>query len=328
MFRRASRLFASLIALGTTAAAVRAGDDPTPRDLPGWGHVLDPSRDCDVSLDVELNRLRITVPGTPHVLSAEVPQLPMNAPRVIRRVRGNFTADVRVLGRLEPGRTRTTHYDPYHGAGLIVWQDPSNYLRLERAVGLINGRHHPYINYELRAGGLLAVTRGFTIEDGPLWLKLRRQGEAYSAWYSYDGRRWFALRRIDATFADRVEVGVVAVNSAEQTLSAELEMLNIEDPQGSKARDYADPDPGGPSRPPPASSEGPQFRPRRVAQGSQTQDDADRHPGGSSRPPPASSEDFQVRPKRMSVLFDAAPRKKPPARQTAPIRTEPTGFHW
>jgi hypothetical protein len=73
MFRRASRLFAGVIALGTTAAAVLAGDDPTPRDLSGWGHVLDPSRDCIVSLDVERNRLRITVPGTPHVLSAEVP---------------------------------------------------------------------------------------------------------------------------------------------------------------------------------------------------------------------------------------------------------------
>jgi regulation of enolase protein 1 (concanavalin A-like superfamily) len=323
-----SCLLAVIMAAACTTAAVADDDEARSKAVPGWGRVMDPWRDCDVSLDRGNERLNIQVPGTPHVLSAEVPQLPMNAPRVLRRVRGDFTADVHVLGRLEPGRTRTTHYDPYHGAGLIVWQDPSNYLRLERAVGFINGRRHPYINYELHAGGLLAVTRGFTIEDGPLWLKLRRQGAAYSAWCSYDGRRWFALRRIDATFADRVEVGVVAVNSAEQTLSAELEMLNIEDPQGSKARDDAGYDPGGPSRPPPASSEGPQFRPRRVTQGSQTQDHGDPHPGGSSRPPPASSEDFQVRQRRMSVLFDTAPRKKPPARQPAPIGTEPTGFHW
>src|SRR5262245_10145382 len=150
MLRGASHLFAGVIALGTTAAAVLAGDNPTPRELSGWGHVLDPSRDCDVSLDVERNRLRITVPGTPHVLSAEDPGLPMNAPRVVRRVRGDFTADVRVLGQLEPGPSKTTYYDPFHGAGLIVWQDPSNYLRLERAVGFIKGRPHAYINYELR----------------------------------------------------------------------------------------------------------------------------------------------------------------------------------
>jgi len=38
------------------------------------------------------------------------------------------------------------YYDPFHGAGLIVWQDPSNYLRLERAVGFIKGRPHAYLS--------------------------------------------------------------------------------------------------------------------------------------------------------------------------------------
>jgi regulation of enolase protein 1 (concanavalin A-like superfamily) len=291
MLQRSCLLWIIMAAVCT--AAETDNQEARPNEVPGWGRVIDPWRDCDVSLDRDNERLKIQVPGTPHVLSAEVPQLPMNAPLVVRRVRGDFTADVHALGRLEPGPYRTTHYNPYHGAGLIVWQDPSNYLRLERAVGFINGRRHPYVNYELRAGGLLAMTRGFTIADRPLWLKLRRQGAAFSAWYSYDGRQWVALRRVDATFAERVEVGVVAVNSAEQPLSAELEMLNIEDPQGSEARDDADRDPGTPSQPPPASSEGPQVRPR-----------------------------------RMSVLFDTTPRKKPPARQTAPIRIESTGFHW
>jgi regulation of enolase protein 1 (concanavalin A-like superfamily) len=186
----------------------------------------------------------------------------MNAPRVVRRVRGDFTAGVHVLGRLEPGRSKTTHYDPYHGAGLIVWQDPSNYLRLERAVGFIKGRHHPYINYEVREGGRLAVSHGITIEDRSLFLKLRRQGVAFSAWYSHDGRRWVELGRVDANFSERVEVGVVAVNSSKRTLSAELEGLSVKDPQGSMARDYADPDSEEPSRPPTASSEGPPVRPR------------------------------------------------------------------
>ena len=157
MFHRSSRLFMSVIALCTTATAIAADDDAAPKDLSGWGRVLDPSRDCEMSLDVERDRLRITVPGTPHVLSAEDASLPMNAPRVVRRVRGDFTAVVRVLGRFDPGRSKTTYYDPYHGAGLIVWQDPSNYLRLERAVGFVNGRPHPYLNYELRMGGRLAI---------------------------------------------------------------------------------------------------------------------------------------------------------------------------
>jgi regulation of enolase protein 1 (concanavalin A-like superfamily) len=253
-------MFVIVTAVGTTGAV--AGEEPGRlNEVPGWGRVTDPWRDSVVALEPRFDRLRIQVPGTPHVLSAEVPQLPMNAPRVVRRVRGDFTASVHVLGRLEPGRFSTTLYDPYQGAGLIVWQDPSNYLRLEPAVGFINGRRHPYINYELREGGRLAVSHGITTEDRSLFLRLRREGVAFSAWYSLDGHRWVNLGRVNAPFGERVEVGAVAVNSSRRTLSAELEGLDVEDPQGSMARDYAESDTGEPSPPPPASAGGPHLGP-------------------------------------------------------------------
>jgi regulation of enolase protein 1 (concanavalin A-like superfamily) len=262
MLQRSCQLSVMMAALCMTAAAASDDDEARPKEVPGWGRVLDPSRDCDVSLDPKYDRVTINVPGTPHVLSAEVPQLPMNAPHVVRRVRGDFTAGVQALGRLEPGRSKTTHYDPYHGAGLIVWQDPSNYLRLERAVGFIKGRRHPYINYELREGGRLAVSRGITTDDRSLFLQLRRQGPVFSASYSRDGRRWVELGTVDTAFAERVEVGAVAVNSSKRTLSAKLEGLSVEDPQGSTARDYGDHDSDeDPSPPPPASREGPQVPP-------------------------------------------------------------------
>src|SRR5262249_16957940 len=153
----------------------------------------------------------------------------------------------------EPGPFKTTHYDPYHGTGLIVWQDPANYLRLERAVGFIDGRHHPYVNYELRVGGRLAASYGFTIKDGSLFLKLGRQGAWLRAWDSPGGRRWIKLTRVDAPSAERVEVGVVAANSSTEMRSAELETLSVVAPQGSMPRDYADRDTEKPPPPPPAS---------------------------------------------------------------------------
>jgi regulation of enolase protein 1 (concanavalin A-like superfamily) len=162
----------------------------------------------------------------------------MNAPRVVRRIRGDFTAEVRVLGRLEPGHYKTTYYAPYHGAGLIVWQDSSNYLRLERSVGFLNGRPHPYLNYELREGGRLTMSQGITSEDRAHFLKIRREGQEFSAWSSLDGRRWTQLPGVKVTFNERVEVGVVAVNSSARTLSVELERFSVNDPQGSMARDY------------------------------------------------------------------------------------------
>jgi regulation of enolase protein 1 (concanavalin A-like superfamily) len=250
---RPSRWILPILAAAAIGAAPAADEGRAgPREIPGWGRVHDLWRDCDVSLDPAHDRLKIEVPGTPHVLSAEVPELPMNAPRVVRRVRGDFTASVRVLGRLEPARSKTTHYDPFHGAGLIVWQDPSNYLRLERAVGSIKGRHHPYVNYELRQGGRLVMSHGITTEDRSLLLRIRRRGRAFSAWYSRDGCRWVELATVDASLDERVDVGVAAINSSGRPLSVELEGFRVEDPQGSMARDYADDDSNIPS-PQPAS---------------------------------------------------------------------------
>jgi regulation of enolase protein 1 (concanavalin A-like superfamily) len=235
MLQRTCLLFVMTAASCTSALAAPGELDhgQKPNELAGWGRVVDPWRDCDILLNSQYGRLEMHVPGTPHVLSAEVPELPLNAPRVVRPIRGDFTASVRVVGRLDPGRLRTTHYAPYHGAGLIVWQDPSNYVRLERAAGFINGRHHPYINYEVREGGRLAESRGIAIADRSIFLKLRRQGADFSAWYSDDGRQWVGMGTVHASFIERVEVGVIAVNSAKRALSAELEWLSFEDPQGS-----------------------------------------------------------------------------------------------
>ena len=96
-----SCLLCMVMAAVCTAAET---DEPEarPNEVPGWGRVIDPWRDCDVSLDRDNERLKIQVPGTPHVLSAEDPSLPMNAPRVVRRIRGDFTAVVRVLGQVDP----------------------------------------------------------------------------------------------------------------------------------------------------------------------------------------------------------------------------------
>jgi regulation of enolase protein 1 (concanavalin A-like superfamily) len=99
------------------------------------------------------------------------------------------------------------------------------------------GRPYPYLNYELRLGGRLVMSQGITIEDGPIDLKLRRHGREFTAWSSRSGRRWVQLDRVDAPLDERVEVGVVAVNSSARTLSAELERLNVNDLRGSMARD-------------------------------------------------------------------------------------------
>ena len=59
----------------------------------------------------------------------------MNAPCILREVaEGDFEVRVRVKGIGSPGsRASTTRYAPYHGAGILLWKDPGNYVRLEIA---------------------------------------------------------------------------------------------------------------------------------------------------------------------------------------------------
>jgi hypothetical protein len=123
---------------------------------------------------------------------------------------------------------------------LIVWQDPSNYLRLERAVGFMNGKRHPYTNFEVRERGRLTESHGIPIADRPIFLKLSRQGVEFSAWYSDDRRQWAGLGSVRASFVEGVEVGVVAVNSARRALSAELQWLSFEDPRSAMVPDALD----------------------------------------------------------------------------------------
>jgi hypothetical protein len=210
-------------------STILAEDAPTVRRVPGWGELVDPARDCKVTHDPGRDRVTIAVPGTPHLLSAEVPGLPMQGPRVVRDVYGDFVAVVKVGGRLQPGTTKTSQYDPYHGAGLIVWKDDRTYLRLERAVGFIGGRDRPYLNYELRVGGTLAASIGVPVEDRPAFLKLERKGGEVRAWHGLDGKKWAELPEIASSITGRVEVGVDAINSAKRPLMAELESFRLEE---------------------------------------------------------------------------------------------------
>jgi regulation of enolase protein 1 (concanavalin A-like superfamily) len=235
MVRSHQRLVVALAAC-LLASTASVGGEPSARRVPEWGEVVDPSRDCKVTHDPERDRLTVAVPGTPHVLTAGVAGPSLGAPRVVQGVSGGFKATVRVVGRLEPGSSKSTHYDPFHGAGLIVWKDDRNYLCLERAVGIIQGRRTPYLNYELREHGRLVFSRGLLTKDQPVHLKIERLGGEIRAWQSADGSKWTELPALPAPITGRVDVGVVAVNSSRRLLRAELERFRLDMTVETKAR--------------------------------------------------------------------------------------------
>jgi regulation of enolase protein 1 (concanavalin A-like superfamily) len=210
--------------------------------------VIDPDGDCDVVLNREVNRATILVPGTAHLLSAELGR--MNAPRILGDIQGDFAIRLQVMGTSHPGgKATTSQYAPYHGAGILLWQDPENYVRLEIAADLRKGKVFPYANFELRQAGSLAVSRGLKIEDGSSHLRLERHGNEIRGAFSPDGDHWTLFSPMIVDFKDRLKVGVVAVNSASKPLKAGFEELQITRKPATEAEVDAD-RPSTPKRPP------------------------------------------------------------------------------
>ena len=187
-----------------------------------WERPVDPDGDCDFELDRREGKVRIIVPGKAHILSAEIGQI--NAPRILRGIKGDFDLSVRIAGTKHPGRRpTTTMYSPYHGAGLVIWQDEENYVRLEIATDLQYGRERPYVNFEYRKEGALAVSSGMLNGDRSNQLRLKRRGDEIFASFGPDGVRWSSFPPLMVKLNDRLKVGVTAINSSSKRLTAELE---------------------------------------------------------------------------------------------------------
>ncbi len=197
---------------------------PTARGKGSWGDAVDPDGDCKFELAPREDRVRIIVPGKPHILSSEIGYV--NAPRLLRDIKGDFDLIVRVAGTGKPGGKATTNvYPPYHGAGLIIWQDQENYVRLEIAADIQHGKARPYVNFEHRKDGALAASTGIKNTDGSNHLRLRRRGDEIYASFGPDGLRWTSFAPLTAKLDDRLKVGLSAINSSTKPLTAEFEGL-------------------------------------------------------------------------------------------------------
>ncbi len=191
-----------------------------------WGDAIDPDRDCKFELEPREDKVRISVPGKTHILSAEIARV--NAPRILRDIKGDFDVSVRVAGTRQPGGKPTTNlYPPYHGAGLLIWQDEDNYVRLEIAADLYYRKPRPYVNFEYRERGALAASSGIRNTDGSNQLRLRRRGDEIYASFGPEGLRWTSFSPLIAKLNDRLKVGVTAINSSTKPLTAELEGFQV-----------------------------------------------------------------------------------------------------
>lgn len=202
-------------------------EEPAPdtRQDTHWGVARDVAKDCDFK--VEAGQLSITVPGSikPHDLSIEIER--NTAPCVLQAVKGDFVIQVRVDGEFQPGDESTQRgRTGYTGAGLVVFADEKNYVRIERAtLHHSGGVARPYTNFEIRVDGEVERV-GNTADlptDGekPTWLRLERKGNELRGAMSQDGENWTygetKILRAKAWESSDLLGGVAAISTSRMT---------------------------------------------------------------------------------------------------------------
>jgi regulation of enolase protein 1 (concanavalin A-like superfamily) len=207
---------------GSTPAAEKV-DEKTAKSVKGWGNATDPASDCKFL--VKNGTLSITVPGSqqPHDLSSELKS--NTAPRVLTPLIGDFDMQVKVEGEFEPGgESAQPGRTGYTGAGLVVFADANNYVRLERATLQHAGdMPRPYANFEIRVDGELqriGTTGDLPPLDisKPLWLRLSRSSDRMEGAISQDGVNWITCDpkdlTADAWHKEKVHGGVAAISTS------------------------------------------------------------------------------------------------------------------
>ena len=139
-----------------------------------------------------------------------------------------------MTGDFKPGNGSTGPGKAFNGAGLLIWEDEENFLRLERNAYRVSNLLfcYPPLVEHWRDGKY----SGFNSSPMPAdeffqerstWLKLRRQGDRMAAFISHDGDSWTIFKDFEVAFPDEVSVGIAALNTSDAVFSVEFEAFEI-----------------------------------------------------------------------------------------------------
>jgi beta-lactamase regulating signal transducer with metallopeptidase domain/regulation of enolase protein 1 (concanavalin A-like superfamily) len=200
-----------------------------PAPVAGSWTVIDPDKDCEVRLVGE--NLSISVPPTSHDLNAV---RGMNAPRVLKKVSGDFVIQVKLVGEFKPGTISTGKGRPFNGAGILLWQSEKNYLRVERNAfwsGETLYCYPPIMEYwhdgKYSGANEDLVEAGY-FKGQTTWLKVNRQGKNVTVSISHDGKEWTDVKTFPVELGDELSVGVDALNTSDKTFTVDFEELMIQ----------------------------------------------------------------------------------------------------
>ena len=202
--------------------------------------LVDPDKDCQLIKDNESYRIKIEVPGDKlHTLALDVvtrvdKKKPLhNAPMTLTAVEGDFAAIVLVTGELSPSLTLPEDRQgnditsTFQGAGLLLYQDEHNFVRLERTAGVSVGSIQPIhkVLFEVVKNGKRVESQKYPLPpDGPAYLLLMRRNGRVVCRASLDlATPPVLMKGIDLDLPSKVKIGLSASNISATPFTATFE---------------------------------------------------------------------------------------------------------
>ena len=181
----------------------------------GWVWIDPDERYAPTPHETKDGSLKITVPSTKDMYGEN-----RTAPRLLKAVTGDFQIATKV--KFDPKES-------YQGAGLIVYSNDNNYLRLERAFGGVGGGESG-IRLDLRKDAEykpLTTPQDIPTDAKQVELKILRKGkQIFAFWRPDENAEWKSAGEILSDYADSVQVGVIGCNTA-SPISAEFAYINL-----------------------------------------------------------------------------------------------------
>ena len=181
----------------------------------GWRWIDPDAEFSPTKYEFKDNRLTMTVPTTKDLYAGN-----RTAPRLVKAVTGDFQIEARI--NFVP-----TH--DYQGAGLLIYVDGDNYIRLERAFGGIGGGGSGIRLDARRKDKYEALTTPIEIPTitTSVNLKITRRLNIFSAfWREDESSEWRLIEDVETDFGNTVLAGVAACNTSEE-IETEFQQIKI-----------------------------------------------------------------------------------------------------
>lgn len=181
----------------------------------GW-RWIDPDGDLSPTKhEFKDNRLTMVIPTTKDLYGGN-----RTAPRLLKAVTGDFQLEARI---------NFVPTQDYQGAGLLIYLDGDNYIRLERAFGGVGGGGSGIrldVRRKDRYEPLATPVENPTITTSVNLMITRRLNVFSAYWREDESTKWRLIENIETEFGETVLAGVVGVNTAEEK-EAEFQQIKI-----------------------------------------------------------------------------------------------------